>query len=62
MSETIVATIEMAEQIGPDDWRMRRLSANFSVECRVSEILKWAAAMGMKSPTINDVKFSELKP
>lgn len=52
---TITATIQLAEQIGPDTWQMKRYSRNFEAHRSLSDVVGWAQSMGIKNATINDV-------
>jgi hypothetical protein len=52
----ITAVITVCERVGQETWNDVRFSRNFSVDARINDILMWAAEMGIKNPTINDVK------
>jgi hypothetical protein len=52
----ITAVIETYYQTGPNTFKDIKFSKNFTVDTRINEILMWAAEMGIKNPTINDVK------
>jgi len=55
----ITAVILNCEQIGPDNYKMKNYSRNFSSDCPTEYIIKWAENMGVKNATINSVILCE---
>lgn len=53
----VTVVIEECVQIGPDDFRMKRYSRNFSVDRPLKDMIAWAENMGIKGATVNSLTF-----
>lgn len=51
----VTAVVEICQQVGPEDWHMKRFSRNFSVDRQISDLISWAENMGVKNATITDI-------
>lgn len=62
----IVVTIKKCIQVSPDDFEMKAISAVFSTDKKIKDILDWAKSTGFsKNPKITDLytsEYSEAKP
>ena len=58
-AKRITVVIEECVQVGVREYRMKRISKNFSIHRSIKEMFLWAESEGIKNPTINDISFCD---
>lgn len=59
---SVAATISFCDQIGPDDFKMKRHTKIFKNEDTIGSILEWAQQISgfNNKVSINDIEFSKV--
>ena len=55
----VTVVIEVCEQIGPDNFKMKRFSRNFAISRPMKDMIMWAENMGIKNASVSSLRFHD---